>query len=161
MPLRAKLRTLRKDAPVAVYCDSGYRANLGASIVQQEGFTDVCNVPGTWQAWDAAERNASVVVDTRMAAFGGGHVSGAFNIGGRPEVSIWAGWILNAEIPILLVLEDDEDLEPVVALFLRTGFTKFSGYLAGGMKSWVDAGFPLEQLRQVKHASELEGFRNR
>ena len=112
---------------------------------------------------DAAERNASVVVDTRMMlAFGGGHVPGAFNIGGRPELSIWAGWMLNAEIPILLVLEDDEDLEHVVALFLRTGFTKFSGYLAGGMKAWVNAGFPLEQLRQVsvhdlrKHAGDYQ-----
>jgi len=84
-----------------------------------------------------------------MLAFGGGHVPGAINIGARPELSVWAGWMLDAEVPILLVLEDDENLEKVVPLFLRTGFTRFAGYLVGGMKAWGNSAFPLQELRQV------------
>ena len=99
---------------------------------------------------EALEEGNSVVVDTRMMlAFGGGHVPGAINIGARPELSIWAGWMLDAEVPILLVLEDDEDLEKVVRLFLRTGFTRFSGYLVGCMKAWENAALPLQEIRQV------------
>jgi hydroxyacylglutathione hydrolase len=99
---------------------------------------------------EAAEARGSVVVDTRsMLAFGGGHVPGALNIGARPELSVWAGWMLDAGVPLLLVLEDDTDLEKVVRLFLRTGFTKLAGYLAGGMKAWGNAGFPLERVRQL------------
>jgi hydroxyacylglutathione hydrolase len=41
---------LKKTKPVAVYCDSGYRASLACSILQAEGFA-VHNVPGSWQAW--------------------------------------------------------------------------------------------------------------
>ena len=45
---------LDKEMPVAVYCDSGYRASIGTSILKQEGFRCVCNVPGSWQAWKKA-----------------------------------------------------------------------------------------------------------
>ena len=52
--LPQKLSTLSKDAPTAVYCDSGYRASLAASLLRREGFADVSNVPGSWQAWQKA-----------------------------------------------------------------------------------------------------------
>jgi hydroxyacylglutathione hydrolase len=53
--LREKADKLAKRKPVAVYCDSGYRASLAASILKQEGFRSVCNVPGSWQAWQKAK----------------------------------------------------------------------------------------------------------
>ena len=49
-----RLGELNQDRPVAVYCDSGYRASLGTSILQQHGF-HVHNVPGSWQAWKNAK----------------------------------------------------------------------------------------------------------
>jgi hydroxyacylglutathione hydrolase len=99
---------------------------------------------------DALEKKASVLVDVRnMLAFGGGHIAAALNIGGTPILSIWAGWMLDPEEPILLVLEDDDDLERIVRLFVRTGYTKFAGYLLGGMKAWDAAGFPLERIGQM------------
>ena len=69
-----------------------------------------------------------------MLAFGGGHIAGALNIAGTPMLSIWAG-AANPEKPVLLVLEEDDDLERIVRLFVRTGFTKFAGYLVGGMNN--------------------------
>jgi hydroxyacylglutathione hydrolase len=41
-----QLRTLDRKMPLAVYCDSGYRAAIA------NGF-DLSNVPGNWQAWTA------------------------------------------------------------------------------------------------------------
>lgn len=92
-----------------------------------------------------------VLVDTRaMLAFGGAHVHGALNLGAnKAELSLWAGWMLDPKVPIHLVLENDEKLEEVVALFLRTGYTLFGGYLAGGMTAWDNAGLPLQTLRQM------------
>jgi hydroxyacylglutathione hydrolase len=84
-----------------------------------------------------------------MLAFGGGHIAGALNIGGTPILSIWAGWMLDPEKPILLVLESDDDLEKIVRLLVRTGYTKFAGYLIGGMKAWDAAGYPLERIGQM------------
>src|SRR5206468_8457211 len=99
---------------------------------------------------DAIEKKAGPLVDVRtMLAFGGGHIAGALNIGGSPILSIWAGWMLDPEKPILLILENDNDLEKIVRLFVRTGYTKFAGYLIDGMKSWDAAGFPIERIGQM------------
>jgi len=49
--LRKRLGELDKTRPTAIYCDSGYRASIAASMLKQEGFTCVSNVPGSWQAW--------------------------------------------------------------------------------------------------------------
>ena len=99
---------------------------------------------------DAMQKSDAVVIDTRsMLAFGGGHISGAINIGGSPELSIWAGWMLDPEQPILLVLESDKDVVEIVPLFLRTGYSKFLGYLVGGMKAWDNAGFELDEVDQM------------
>ena len=99
---------------------------------------------------DAIEKKTGVLVDARsMLAFGGGHIPGALNIGRSPVLSIWAGWMLSPDEPILLVLENENDLEEVVRLFMRTGYTKFGGYLLGGMKAWEAAGFEQAEVRQM------------
>ena len=98
----------------------------------------------------AVEKKAGQLVDVRtLLAFGGGHIAGALNIGGSPILSIWAGWMLDPEKPILLVLENDADLEKILRLFVRTGYTKFAGYLIDGMKSWDASGFPIERIGQM------------
>lgn len=99
---------------------------------------------------EAVEKKEGVLIDTRMMlGFGGGHIKGALSIGGTPMLSIWAGWLLEPDEPILLVLDSDTKVEEVVKLFLRTGYTKFAGYLAGGMKAWDNAGFELDEVGQM------------
>ena len=52
---------------------------------------------------EAIEDEDNVLIDTRMMlAFGGGHIKGALSIGGSPMLSIWAGWLLDSDKPILL-----------------------------------------------------------
>jgi len=81
---------------------------------------------------EAIADDDNILIDTRMMlAFGGGHIKGAFSIGSSPMLSIWAGWLLDPAKPILLVLESAEKLNEIVRLFLRTGYTKFAGYLVG------------------------------
>jgi len=102
------------------------------------------------KAFQEARNHEVVLVDTRpMLGFGGGHISGALNIGAAPMLSIWAGWLLEPDDPLLLVLADDSDVDEVVKLFLRTGYSKFSGYLVGGMKAWDNAGLPLANVGQL------------
>lgn len=45
---------LDRKKPTAVYCGSGYRASLAASVLQKEGFEKVYNVPGSIKAWKSA-----------------------------------------------------------------------------------------------------------
>ena len=93
-----------------------------------------------------------------MLGFGGGHIKDALSIGGTPMLSIWAGWLLDPDEPILLVLDSDSKLDEVVKLFIRTGYTNFAGYLVGGMTAWDNAGFRLEEIEQMTvHEIKNEG----
>jgi hydroxyacylglutathione hydrolase len=53
--LPEKLQALNPDEPVVVYCATGYRSSLAASLLQARGFRKVRNVPGGYAAWTAAE----------------------------------------------------------------------------------------------------------
>lgn len=111
------------------------------------------------KAW---EQGDAQLVDTRqMLAFGGGHIPLAINLGPRPELSVWAGQMLDAERPLLLVVEDETDLEYIVWHFVYTGFVKFAGYLVGGMTEWDNHGLPIQRLTQIsvhELKEDLEGL---
>lgn len=51
--LAAAAEKLDRGKPVAVYCGSGYRASIAASLLQTKGFRHVFNVPGGMKAWKA------------------------------------------------------------------------------------------------------------
>jgi hydroxyacylglutathione hydrolase len=90
------------------------------------------------------------LIDNRtMLAFGGCHLAGAWNLGPRPELSLWAGWMLDPARPVALVLPRDSDLPEVQRQLLRVGFTTFAGCLTGGIEAWVNAGLPVQRLAQV------------
>ncbi len=103
------------------------------------------------QQFRKVSREAGVsIIDTRsITAFGGGHVPGAVNIPDRSEMSAWVGQMFDLDQRLLLIVDNDEDVERVQRLIVRTGHTEFAGYLAGGMKAWEIAGLPLEHLEQM------------
>ena len=97
-----------------------------------------------------SEEDDVQLLDTRdMLAFGGGHIPGAINIGDRDDLSVWAGDMLDPDRPLLLVAYDDRRIPELVTLIHRVGFTRFAGYLAGGMTAWNNEGLPLARVRQM------------
>ena len=52
--LEKRLFEVPRDKPVAVYCKTGHRAGLSASILLRGGYPKVYNVPGSITAWVAA-----------------------------------------------------------------------------------------------------------
>ncbi len=52
--LESRLAEVPKDKPIAVICNVGHRAGLGASILLRAGFPGVSNVLGSVKAWIAA-----------------------------------------------------------------------------------------------------------
>lgn len=51
--LPAQLEDVPKDKPVAVYCGSGYRSSVAASLLRRSGHRNVYNVIGGFTAWEA------------------------------------------------------------------------------------------------------------
>lgn len=90
-----------------------------------------------------------VVVDLRRPeAFGGAHIRGAFNIGAGQNLSLWAGWLLDAGDRIVLVDDRGDDQESRRGL-VRVGLDNIVGFLKGGMPAWIDAGLQFERTTQV------------
>ncbi|MGH9143146.1 MAG: MBL fold metallo-hydrolase [Vicinamibacterales bacterium] len=46
---------LPKDRPLIVYCAGGYRSSIAASLLQQQGFTQVSEIAGGITAWETAQ----------------------------------------------------------------------------------------------------------
>lgn len=52
--LEQRLSEIPRDRPVAVYCTTGHRSGITASILQRAGYPQVYNIPGGLSAWVAA-----------------------------------------------------------------------------------------------------------
>jgi hydroxyacylglutathione hydrolase len=92
-------------------------------------------------------KNGAIVLDCRSPeAFGGSHIPESLNVGVGSSFPTWAGTVLPADMPYLLVLEKPEDLWEVCWELLRIGYDLPEGWLAGGMMSWRTAAKPLDSL---------------
>jgi hydroxyacylglutathione hydrolase len=105
--------------------------------------------------------NGAVVVDTSLpAAFGGAHIKGAYSIWleGLPS---FAGWLLPYDKPILLVMENQEQLHTAITYLVRIGYDQITGFLKNGIEGWYDAGYhteslPLLSVHQLKEKLDKE-----
>jgi glyoxylase-like metal-dependent hydrolase (beta-lactamase superfamily II)/rhodanese-related sulfurtransferase len=57
--LLGNLDALDPNRPVLVHCASGYRSILAASLMSAKGFRDVSDLLGGYNAWTAAQENAT------------------------------------------------------------------------------------------------------
>ncbi len=90
------------------------------------------------------------LVDVRSPeAFGGAHIPSALNLPMNASLSNWAGWQLNYEQPILIVLDDPSQMETVSRRLVRIGQDKILGYIEGGISGWYRAGREVATLLQL------------
>lgn len=92
----------------------------------------------------AEMEKGAVVVDTRMPhSFGGAHIKGSYSIwlNGLPS---FAGWVLPYDKPLLLVLEEKEQLETAVRYLIRLGYDNIAGFLNGGIAAWYMKALPVD-----------------
>lgn len=93
--LTASLAALEREVAVVVYCASGYRSQVAASVLREAGFADVSDLLGGYTAWEGA--GLPVVRD------------GASSTGDVPEVGARAAKALLEVGALLLdVREPDE-----------------------------------------------------
>ena len=92
------------------------------------------------------------VVDARSAAaFGSGHIVGAYHAqGSEASFAPRVGWIVPDGVGLILLAETPEDAQ---ALLYRMAFVALdravAGYVEGGMGAWADAGLPAEPTPQM------------
>jgi hydroxyacylglutathione hydrolase len=82
--------------------------------------------------FDALQKVSTTILDARPPAlFGEAHAAGSLNIGvASPSFSVWCGFFLNPDLPILLVVEDEAEAERAQLDLARIGFDQIAGILA-------------------------------
>ena len=99
---------------------------------------------------EQAVASGALLIDARSpSAFGGAHIPGAYNIGLGPNFSTWVGSVIPPGRPLVVVLHSAADVGEAVRQLLRVGYEEVSGYLAGGMQTWLAAGKPVDHVPQL------------
>ena len=107
---------------------------------------------------EAAVRNGAELIDVRpVEAFAAGHIPGALSIALRDSFASWLGWLVDAERPLVFVLDDRQDRTEVVRQALKVGYENLAGELAGGMAAWRAAGRPEARTELVRDPTALRG----
>jgi len=96
-------------------------------------------------AIDAALGAGALIVDARAPrAHLGAHVPGSVSIPAGSSFGTWLGWVVDADRPVVLIVDDPADLDDLARQALRIGFETIAGYVDGGFEAWRDAGRPVE-----------------
>jgi hydroxyacylglutathione hydrolase len=99
---------------------------------------------------EALLREGAELLDVRSAAaFGGGHVPGAVNVGLEGQFATWAGALLDPERPLALAAGNDGAIAEAQVRLSRVGRDAIAGYLADGVDAWSDSGRSLRELPQL------------
>jgi glyoxylase-like metal-dependent hydrolase (beta-lactamase superfamily II)/rhodanese-related sulfurtransferase len=107
------------------------------------------------------ETTEALVIDARKKeAFAEAHIPGAWYIGIEDSFAPWVGVLIkNLEQPILFLAEEGME-EEVVTRLSRVGYDNALGFLKGGMKTWVEAGYTTEKLEQINAEDFASKFEN-
>lgn len=94
-------------------------------------------VPPVLSEEDVASLEPSVwIVDARpRRRFAAGHLPGAIGIELADDFATWVGWLLPFDAPMVVVLDDDQDVSAALTALGRVGFEHVRGLLRGGPAS--------------------------
>lgn len=96
----------------------------------------------------------AMVVDTRtVEAFAAGHIAGSLSIPLRDVFATWLGWLVPADTPIVLVVDDSAAAMRVAVEARKVGYELLEGIVAGGVDTWPE---PLARIT-LEHAGKAAG----
>lgn len=101
--------------------------------------------------FDRWRTEGATVLDTRAPElFDGGHIPGSMAVAEDGPLSAWVGWLLPPERDLLFLSADEEEAARSARQLYRIGYDRVQGFLAGGFRSWEDAGRPVVQRASVE-----------
>jgi hydroxyacylglutathione hydrolase len=103
----------------------------------------------------ALAADGALIVDLRSGeAFAAAHPDGAVSLTYGSKVGYWAGWVVPADLPLLLLADDAAQAHEAGMQLLRIGLDRVEGTIAGGFAAWTRAALPCATLEQIS-AQEL------
>ena len=103
-------------------------------------------------------RNGMPLVDgRRRGAYAREHVPGSLNIELDNTFSTYVGWTLPFNVPLMILIEDEDGRREAVVQLIRIGYERIEGYVDGGFQAWQAAALPTSQFASM----DLETFYTR
>ena len=154
------LRFTDRDAFVAfMTADQPVRpANIANIVAINQGVRPLTmeapSAPGlTPDGVSGLQAQGHMVIDTRRSRqFGEGHVPGSLHVHlSSPEFEQRVGWVTPADAPVVLVLEQDDEIALALKALAFVGLDRrVAGYLAGGVNAWAKSVGALDTLDQIE-----------
>ena len=92
------------------------------------------------------QAGGALVVDARpIERYAASHIPDSLSIELRDQFGVWLGWLADPQRPIVVVVDDDQDIAGLVWQILNVGFEPPKGRLAGGIAAWRAAGRPVHK----------------
>jgi hydroxyacylglutathione hydrolase len=108
---------------------------------------------------DALVRNGAWIIDARsIDRFAQGHITGSVSIALRDVFATWLGWLVPDAVPLVFVVDDDQDDDLLVREARKVGYERIAGALAGGVDAWRNVGRPISRTELVDAASATGPF---
>jgi hydroxyacylglutathione hydrolase len=107
---------------------------------------------GEFNEW---KQKGATILDVRPGAlFGDGHIEGSLNIGiANPSFAVWAGFFVNLDLPIALVVEYETDAQQAQLELARIGFDEVVGFVTA---SHLQETQKITQTRAQEFLASLE-----
>ena len=110
---------------------------------------------------EAALGRGALVVDARASeAHALERIPGSLSIPADASFGTWLGWVVDADQPVILLVEDADALDDLARQALRIGFESMVGYVDGGLRAWRASGRAVEPGNAVgvdRLATQLSG----
>lgn len=85
--------------------------------------------------------DGALPLDVRQVAdYAAGHIPGSVSIPLRAQFATWLGWLVDPEVPAVVVRDAAQDAAEIVWPALAIGYDRIVGELAGGLEAWRAAG---------------------
>ncbi|MDH3321876.1 MAG: MBL fold metallo-hydrolase [Flavobacteriaceae bacterium] len=101
---------------------------------------------------EMSQQKDILVVDTRSkeSYTNEGTVPGAWFIGLDGSFAPWVGaMISDINQKIIFIAEDETRVNEIATRFSRVGYDNTLGYLFGGIKNWIEHGFPVDKIGSI------------
>ncbi|HEX6974454.1 MAG TPA: rhodanese-like domain-containing protein [Vicinamibacterales bacterium] len=146
----AFIRFMNADQPVRP-------ANIANIVAINQGVRPLTMGEPTAEALAPADvermrQEGVLVIDTRSsAAFGAAHIPGALNIQlTAPEFEQRVGWITPLDVPLALVVAQDELVARAMHALAFLGLDRrVKGFLSGGIEAWTASGREVTRVPQI------------
>ena len=95
------------------------------------------------------DKNHAVLDVRPYHSFAAAHIPGSYSISKYGNLATFAGWIIDPDTELILVLENESDLAEIKTQLYNVGLDHVKGHLEGSVEKWANTGLPVNNVETI------------